>query len=230
MEQCIGLIEHVNGKSFTKIMDELERWRKALNANHDVIQVASKKIISKITEIGRESIWLTQNTNSSDLRTTSSRHFTVDVGITNIGAYDNKNTYRNIQKLFFGANFYIKSIDKNANFRKIPVPPKPDDEATHYLESRNSILQRLSFTVGITLGAMKKKDFDNVYNNVSFTFGPSLRVGKYIKVSTGVAWLKRFDSDPLRANSNSIVGEYVSLSLDYDLLSALSNVTSLIFR
>jgi hypothetical protein len=174
-------------------------------------------------------LWLAQTTVSSDLKTAGTRHLTLDVGFTNIGAYDNQNEYKNIQKLFFGLNFYFVSIDKNIDFNRFPKPPSGSRSESHILESKYSIWQRLSLTAGFTLGAMQNKDFDNVYNGLSFTLGPSYRVGKYIKLSAGAALLKRFTTNPLESKSTLIVGNYVSLALDYDLLGAVTNLTSLIF-
>ncbi len=227
---CVELIRNIDATEYKKLKTEFKEWFDDLNANVVFLKKINDQINKAVLSLGKESMWLAQGTRSGDLKTTGSRHVTVDVGMTDIMAFDNSNKYKSIPKLFFGLNYYFRSIDKNADWNKIPDPGAPDKNTAHYLESRYSVLQRLSLTGGFTLGAMQNKDFDNVYNGLSFTLGPSYRIGKIFKISVGAAFLKRYDNEPIRTHSSIVLGDYVSLSLDYDLLTAASNITGMLFK
>ena len=86
-------------------------------------------------------------------------------------------------------------------------------------------------TAGITFGAMTNKDFNNTYGTFSFLFGPSYRIGKFIKFSAGASLIHRYDINPLLTSTDHlIVAPYASVSIDYDLLNIVSSVTSSLFK
>jgi hypothetical protein len=227
----VSLLINSDIATMKRLKTDLDAWRTAIAANIRLLKDNSDKIKTNLLNASEEGVWLGQSTKSGDLKTMGSRHLTLDVGIADIMAFDNSNKYTHIPKLFFGLNYYFVSINPSAPWPMIPDPqPQQPDGYSHSLESRYSFLQRFSITGGFTLGAMQNPDFDNVYNSFSFTLGPSYRIGKIIKVSLGVAFLKRFDTDPFVTHSSLIMGDYVSISLDYNLLTPVTNLTSMIFK
>jgi len=230
LQDCIELVKVSAPGIYARLKTELPDWSAKLDSNRTFIQGLRDHINQAVLAQSQESMWLAQGTSTSDLKTTGIRHLTLDVGMADLMAFDNSNKFTQIPKLFFGLNYYFISVDKTVNWDKIPDPITPDNTMSHYLESRYSVWQRLSLTGGFMLGAYKNKDFDNVYSNFSFTLGPSYRFGKIFKISVGGALLKRFNNEPIRTYSTLVLGDYVSLSLDYDLLTPITKVTDMIFK
>ena len=88
----------------------------------------------------------------------------------------------------------------------------------------------MSLNVGITLGTMNNKDFDNFYNNNSLLIGPAYRFARAFKVSSGLALLKRGSKNPLISEKKVIPAGYLSLSVDIDFIQGVKDITSILFK
>jgi len=218
--------------SIQPAIDALQILLTDANHNNTLFTATYNGMTRQLLTATSEARWVIGNTASQDLATLGSRRFTVDAGLTTIGVYNNQRQFKPILKLVISGDFYFRSIDKNLNYDRIaPVPDDDYAHNNHILESRKNFFERFSLSVGATLGSMGNKDFDNFYSSFSFTFGPSYVIMKGVKVSSGVALLKRFDNNPLETSQEkTIVGPYVSLIADYDLIGALANLTQTLFK
>jgi len=188
-----------------------------------------KNVITSNLTVGLNNLF-GGSTVTPDFQTAGKRHVTLEAGVMDILAYNNSSSVKHLWKPSIGITYHLRSIDKTVNLKKITPPPSPDDTYSHSLESRYNFWFRLGVTAGVTLGSMNNKDFDNVYNSLSFTLGPSYQIVDGLRISTGAALLKRVNNNPLMSNKSTILGGYASLSLDYDLLEVAKSVTSMIFK
>jgi hypothetical protein len=218
-----------NPVGFSNVKTEIGKILQSLIFNHKVVNDNYEIILAKVNKVyPNEAAWIVGSNNVEDLKAKGASIFTLDVGVTDIWVRDNLNRWNAIPKLFLGLNVYLRPQDKNIS-SKYRTSPQPEDRETHSLESRRSFWDDVSVTGGFTLGSMQNKKFDNVTNGLSFTLGPSLRVLRYARISTGVAFVRRLTSNPIASDKKVIAGGYLSLSIDYDLLSTVSKITSLLF-
>ncbi len=205
-ENCLDALSQVKPAIL-----KVQGYRTDIAQNTSWIKTNYADITNYITKNSDEALWVTGNTNSPDLQTFGTRRFTISAGLTQMFAYNNNNQFNPLFKFTVSADFYFTSIDKNVNFKYVARPPTPTDTSSHYLESRLSFWERFSMSFGITYGAMSNKSFDNVYNNFSFTLGPSYVITHGLKVGTGVAWLKRYDINPLTTLQEKTISLPMSL-------------------
>jgi hypothetical protein len=216
---------------FEGIAQQCKIILESLNTNKINLNKINEDMKKFISLISIEANWLVGgSTVSADLQTVSKRHFTLDFGLTNLNLADNAGKRINVQKLFLGVNIFAHAIDKNVNFKYIRSVTDMDSNFTHRLESRNDFWHNVSFTTGVTLGGFANKDFDNVYSNFAFTFGPSIRVLRYFRLGVGMSLVKRVNNNPLITDKSTIIGYAASISLDQDLLDAAKSVVSMIFK
>jgi len=205
----------------------------------------------------RQGSYLAGNTLSSDLKTAGGNVLFLDAGFTNIivPGVTNKAVY--IPKLYFGASIYFRPIDKNTRRSRFPckknLDPKKYYGCHKEVLSRNAdgsvkeisepmygpdygvatkwdIRQHLCLNIGITLGAMQNKDFDNLYNSTSLLVGPAYRIARGFKVSAGVALLKRTSKNPIISEKRVVPGGYFSASVDMDFIQSLQDIKNILFK
>jgi hypothetical protein len=213
----------------TNIVKTITSLHDGLSFNKDYL-TAQNQALTALVSNTQEGLWVVgQNTVAQDLQTLGTRIFTIDAGLANIWTYNRNGTFIPLLKLTIGFDFYFRSIDKNVDFKYIRKPDTAGREYNHYLETNKQ--DRFALSVGLTLGSMGNKDFDNVYGTFSFTFGGSYVLFKGVKISTGVALLKRYETNPLLASQKSLIAApYIGLSADYDLIGVISNFTSQLFK
>lgn len=209
-----------------------------------LLEIVDKRnsIIKKNTKI-RQVTSLTGNTVSSDLKSASGRVLFGDMGLSTIFAEDLRSETAVLPALHLGFSIYFRSIDKNtrySRFRRDMYPkkvkiherdsvtgmPGPDYE----IMTRPSIMQKLSLSVGITVTSLTNNEFDNFYKSNSLIVGPAYRLYRGFKASAGAAFLRRTSSNPLISEKKVVVGAYVSLSVDIDVLNGIEKVTSIVFK
>jgi len=205
----------------------------------------------------RQGFYLAGNTVSSDLKTAGGNVLFLDAGFTNIVANSVTNKAVYIPKLYLGASIYFRPIDKSTRRNHFPTKSKLDPKIYYGCHkevlSRNpdgsvnemsdniygpdygvvtkwSIWQHLCLNIGITLGSMPNKDFDNFYNGTSLLIGPAYRFARGFKVSAGVALLKRASKNPLISEKKVIPGGYLSASVDMDFIQSLKDITTILFK
>jgi hypothetical protein len=187
----------------------------------------------------RQGRTLVGNTVSSDLKSAGGNVLFLDAGITNIFAQGLDNSTISIPKLYWGVSIYFRPIDKNTRRNRFPIRfddrKKGCDGNGNYgpdygIVTRSSIWQHLSLNVGITLGSMSNSDFGNLYNNNSLLVGPAYRFARAFKVSAGASFLNRVSKNPIISEKETIIGGYVSLSVDIDFIQGLKDVTAILFK
>jgi len=232
VRNCIDSRMIFDTAGFNGVRDSLDGMVQALRSNVQSLNDESRIITNYIQQKALQANWIGGNTTiSGDFQTVSKRHITVNVGITNIGVYNNARKFVQMQKLFIGANFFFKGIDKTQNFKYVKPVPDADDNFSHALESRNDFFHRLSFTVGITVGgSYKDKDFDNLMGSFSLIAGPSYQLFPGGRIGAGIAVIRRTNGNVLQSDKKPVVGYSVALSLDQDLLDAAKSIVSKVFN
>ena len=174
-----------------------------------------------------QTVWLVGTNAFADLKSKGASLMSLDAGILNIWADNNRNQFVSIPKLFFGLNFYLKPTDKNANPEYLHKLT-PTGTETFSLNTQPSVWNNVCITAGFTLGAMQNKDFDNITNGLSFTLGPSIRFLKVLRFSVGAAAIRRVDADPLLSDKPIVLGCFAGLSVDFDAFATYSKYNFII--
>lgn len=182
-------------------------------------------------------LWLVASNESKDLKTKGGTLLSTELGTTMLFAHDNTNKQVYIPRLFVGVNFFFRPVDRKLRLNTLRKSGKIDVscdnlkcKALDELSSRRTILHSLSLSVGLTFGKIEQKDFQNLYNNMSLTIGPSFRFAQVIRVSAGVAFLNRLSPNPLINQSKLTTAFYSSFSVDVDFVQTAKNVTDLVFK
>lgn len=220
---------------------EIEKIRTQLDANYTLLNNAIKSIDKAITasEDMKQVVYFTSNTQSLDLKTTGGNILFLDAGFANVFASDLKNKIAYIPKLYLGVSIYFRPIDKNTRRGNFISDFEPVENSgclkgkygpDYGIVSHWSIWQHLCLNIGLTLGSMANKDFDNFYNNNSLLVGPAYRFARAFKVSSGVALLKRASTNPLISDKQIVAGAYLSLSVDIDFIQSIKDVTNLVLK
>lgn len=233
----------INGAPITlaTVKTEIEKVRDEIRSNLAKLQTELKAINSEILKNDelKQVILVNGNSQSIDLKAAGGNILFLDAGFANILAknLNNQNVY--IPKLYFGVSIYFRPIDKNTRREKFgclkPIGCKTVDCVNQYgpdygVASTWSIWQHLSLNLGVTLGSMTNKDFDNFYSSNSLLIGPAYRFKRAFKVSAGVALLKRSSKNPLFSEKEIIPAAYLSLSVDIDFIDTIKSVTSMFFK
>lgn len=214
-------------------------------ANSELITSAIKKIDSRVdsvTQIAR-GIFLAGTTAASDLKTQGGNILFADVGISNMIVPGVTSSTVSIPKLYYGVSIYFRPIDKNTRRNRFPTTFTPSRNygcsissidttygPDYSVVTRKSILQQLSLNVGLTVGSMTNKDFDNFLNNNSLLVGPAFRFKRAFKVSAGMSLIRRSSRDPLTSEKVVVMGSYISLSVDVDFIQSIKDITSMVLK
>lgn len=177
-----------------------------------------------------QAIWIIGSNKNYNLSTKGGSILSTEVGITNLSIRNNSNKIQNIQKLYSGIDIFFRSVDRNLPVDRFRAMSKYD-----HLSSRRTIFQHLSLFVGLTFGDfdqsdVNKKDFQNLFSGMSLLTGPSYRFCKAFRFSVGTIILRRNNPNPLITGTILTTGCYASLSVDFDFISTISNVTSRILK
>jgi hypothetical protein len=224
------------GKSenITQVWTNINQVRKNLISNYKIVSAIHDSINTSINnrkEIN-QGFYLAGNTLSSDLKTEGSSLLFLDAGLSNIFVRGVNNEKVYIPKLYWGATIYFRSIDKNTRNNKFPrmCSLKKSDTTDYRIMTKRSVWQHLGLNIGLTVGSMTNKDFDNFYNNTSLLVGPAVRFKRAFKLSGGVAFVRRSSVNPVISDKKPIMGSYISLSVDIDFIQSLKDVTSILFK
>ncbi|WP_409415818.1 hypothetical protein [Flavobacterium sp. PS2] len=223
------------------VKTEVETFRAQLQENYSLLDYVCKYIDKEITASDKmkQVLYLSSSTQSVDLKTAGGHILFLDAGFANVFATDLNNKITYIPKLYLGFSIYFRPIDRNTRRGKFisDFDPKlnkgcvagkygPDyDIVSHW-----SIWQHLCLNIGLTFGSMSNIDFDNFYNSNSLLIGPGYRFAQVLKISGGVALLKRASTNPLISDKHIAAGAYLSLSVDIDFLSSIEKVTNLVLK
>lgn len=227
---AIRPVETKDYAHFHHMAVSLQNLLNDINDKRDYLQNRMQYIIKEFNKyIPEQTLWLNGTDDFTDLKVKGASIFTLDAGIMDVFTKDNYNKMVEIPKLFLGVNIYFLPNDKTLSNNYLK-PLMPTDDEQHTLESQPSFWRSASVTIGVTLGAMQNTQFDNVTNGLSFTIGPSFRFYKAFRFSFGAAMLRRATDNPLMSDKKIVPGAYAGLSIDFDLLDPIKNVTSMIFK
>lgn len=227
----------------------LEHVRSKVASIHDRITGNIQQLLEKVETVSitidnnkgiKQGTYLAGNTVSSDLKTAGGSVLFIDAGFTNITAPGLKGSHAFIPRLYSGVSIYFRPIDKNTRRNSFPKKFNPAKNCgcdsngecgpDYGVITKASIWQHLCLNVGITLGTIPNKDFENFYNNTSLLVGPAYRFKRAFKISAGFAFLKRTSENPLVSERKVVVGEYASLSVDIDFIQSIKDITSILFK
>lgn len=219
----------IDHPALLSVRTKIKAIRDNLITNKKDIEDCKKKILKAISKL-EEGYWLNGTTKNSDLQTKGASIFTIDAGLTNILAWDNRNTIVYIPKVYWGLNIYFRAVDKNVNLKSLGKSPDRIPIKQRGLLAHRSVWHRWCLSIGLTLGNMANSQFDNFYNNSSLTIGPSYRFAQAFRIGGGVALLRRNQENPIKSKKEITAGPYLSLSVDIDLLKTLDKITGIIFK
>lgn len=227
---------------FNTLNTEVNTIRNNIQNNHSALQERMNSINAVVdnTQKMYQGNYLVGNTVSSDLKTAGGNLLFIDAGLANIVVPDIKDNPVYLPKLYWGASIYFRPIDKNTRRNRFPKqfdPPKSNGAnkdgtygPDYGIVTRDNIWQNLCLNIGITLGSIGNKNFDNFYNNTSLLIGPAYRFKRAFKFSAGLALLKRTSKNPLISEMKPIAGAYASLSVDIDFIQSLKDITNILFK
>ena len=218
---------------------------KQMRSNATVLEEELKTInnnIDKRAEV-KQAVSLTTGNKISDLKTESNNHFMLNAGFANIGARklelgEGLSMIEYIPRLYWGISIYFRAVDKNTRRHSLPLkrelgidPANSDLEKRRVGEilSHQSPWQYVALNVGLTTGSMKG-DFDNFLNNTSLLIGPSVRVYRFVTLSSGVAVLRRSSFNPVVSEKKPVLGAYASIAFDIDVVEGVKDFINVLFK
>ena len=160
--------------------------------------------------------WYVNNTDGyKDLQSESGVIFSPQLGISFLGVSKNLGGNQIIPKLSLGVNINFRAINKNLIRKDIP-----NRDWRNYL----------SGFVGLTFGAFHDPEYQNLFSSSSLLAGFNYRVTRSFYISTGAAFFRQQNLNPVINDFHTEVGIYMALLLDIDIVSAASSVTSILFK
>ena len=155
-------------------------------------------------------------TTIADYKTRTGYYVTADVGLAHI-IY--RERFGNELIPYFGVSFHLGPINKQ---RKYNVWGK--------CNSWNSLWKNTSVVLGITTSSL---DFENsredTFGEFTLLTGVGLRIFDPVRISSGLAWNKVSDPNPLVTNKSLKAFAYFSVSFDLDVGKYLGKLGSSIF-
>ncbi len=113
--------------------------------------------------------------------------------------------------IYEGANFYLRPINRDADFRD--------------LKGMDEFLKRLSFYLGIAQIITEKEDsFESLFGNNSLMVGGGFRLNRAFRLNVGGLLHYKKDPNPVIDDKKITVSPTLSLSVDIDLVKALGAV------
>jgi len=177
--------------------------------------------------------WMVSNNGAKDVSTLSGSILSTEFGMTNLFVKDNTNKTVYIPKLFIGVDIFFRQTNRDIKSKDLPwrsdLKKVYGKDGVPDLWSTNTVWQHLSLSLGLTLGSMPAH-FDSFYNTFSLTAGPSYRFCRYLRLSGGVAFLKRQNPNPVLLNEPVALGYYASFSVDMNFIKAASDFFSMITK
>jgi hypothetical protein len=231
-----------NSISLESVRQKLGRLRDNMANNLQLLTEHMKNITNEIdqNEAIRQGFYLAGGTVASDLKSAGGSLLFVDVGLTNIVAPGLKDTWVYIPRLYYGVSIYFRPVDKNTRRSSFPRKYPADKNCgcakseicgpDYGVISKATIWQHLCLNIGLTMGAIPNKDFDNFYNNTSLLIGPAYRFKRAFKISAGAALLKRSSENPIISEKQVVIGSYMSLSVDIDFIQSIKDITSILLK
>jgi len=229
MHVIINELHAVYPNLFVALESKIQKVINCLSQNKDNLSAVDDRIKKQIYGHTSQAIWLIGNNQSKDLQTKGSSIFTVDAGLADIWIRDLDNTIVSIPKIYLGLNIFFRSVNKNDKVKHLPHSIKGIYEGEGKLIARQSPFHYIGFTVGFTVGAINKANFDNLSTGTSILVGPSARLGPF-RISGGFSFLQRANLNPLITTKSTVVGYYTAASLDFDLLQGVQKITSIFFK
>ena len=106
-----------------------------------------------------------------------------EIGLTNIFVKSNDDKITYIPRLFWGLDIFFRPVDRNALLNTYP-------RQFHHFQTPALKMQKMNYPQPaqffsilpyqsvLLFGALDQPDFDNLYNSMSLTLGPSYRFAR----------------------------------------------------
>lgn len=123
---------------------------------------------------------------------------------------------------YFGVNIYFTPVNKRASYRLSDVE-----------NFKQFLLKRTSLTVGLPIGSIKDEDkgIEGLFGDSSLMVGIGFRMGRSFKVSYGLMWFKAdTEPNPLLTKMETKSSNFISISVDADLLGLFGKLGTIIFK
>lgn len=200
-----------------KKINEMDVMRAKLIANLFLVQTELQSIKTSVkaeTKL-RYGDWVMGGNKFQSIKSAGTAALIPDFGIASVFAFSPiEGQNRFFARPYAGASIYVRPINKNQRFNEIPNP---------------TLWHRMSFNVGLTLGAIKEEEFEDFFKSMSLLLGANYRITKELRLSTGAALLRQKHPNPLIGDTRIDLGAYIGVSIDVDLVGSISNVTKKVF-
>ncbi len=172
----------------------------------------------------------------ADIKTDAGNYIIPEFGLATM--FSNQTTKPTLfARPYFGVNISFRPINKNVRFSELKylhVKKTKDSngKVTRTLEvTSKSIWHHLSFTLGVTKYsiATNHAEIDDLINGTCLMSGLNYRIGRSLRVGSGVTWYKKNNSNPLLPKEITAM-PYVSLSLDLDIVDLFSKITDALVK
>lgn len=214
------------------IRDQVDSISVALRQNKKLIHDGLDNINTAITantDLSAVDV-LIGSTVAKDIKTAGGNIITMDLGLTNILTRDVQSKLVYIPKPYYGINIYFRPIDKNTREKDFPRRIAKGGNPQYRFASVNDPWMHLSFGVGLTFTPMTNSQFDNLFNSATLLLGPGYRIGRFVKIGTGLALMRRISKDPLISDKKVTGGYYLSMSADIDVVQGIKDFIQMIFK
>jgi len=229
IEACLAISNESDIAAIRKMVKE---YAEGLELNRGFLQDGMKEINKAVTKDNRimDMDVILGTTVARDIKTAGGNQLTLDFGMVNILTRNMTHGLAYIPKPYYGLNIYLRPVDRNTRGRYIHRRyPDAGDGTPNSLASVNNFWMHFSICVGLTIGPMPSGQFDYLLNNSALLFGGGYRIGRFFKINSGLALLKRSNYNPLVSEKRVIGGFFVATSFDVDLVQGVKDFTAKIW-
>lgn len=213
LRQYSELIQsHLNNDTLKQLIADLGTLGLSVEKNRDNLKKVSEDVLKAMADEGNliYPSWAFAHNEVWDLKTRGSYRLIPDIGIVTIFGIGNEKS-EVIVRPYVGANFYFRPVDKNVPFK--------------YFDKRYRYLQRLSASLGVTVGKMEQGEFSDFFNNMNLLFGGNYKITREFSFSGGLAFLKRRNANLGMEDKTTTLNPYVGISFDIDFTHAIQKLT-----
>lgn len=199
-----------NNSVLSQLMTNIDSINVAIAKSRTVISNQVKRIAKNTQALPKliKDDWVLSGNDFTDL-TAKSRYLLVpDLGITSmfLGGRDRVHF---VPRPFLGTNIYFRPVDKTLREKSLP------DRDWRRL---------LSLQIGLTYGNFESTEFSNLFSDFSILVGPSLKLNRTFRLTSGTVLYKTTDKNPLKSATKVAASFYFAFSFDIDILSNANSI------
>ena len=174
--------------------------------------------LSRLVDVEAQRVVVVEGTTVADFRTAQNWYISMDAGFAYAFRIATMTPY-------VGANIYFRPVNKDAPLSLV------DSFGRRFALTFGITLNSIEETTdaGVAVPAANKNRFDLLTNGRALLLGAGFRVTPSLRLCGGALVLKERDPNPLISRISVATVPYVSLSLDFDVASALTGGLGALF-